>query len=86
MNNNQSVHSRARGNPVNYRAIFVWIPVFTGMFLLAGMTVHAAAGVCVVCPPGHDCSSGEPVRLTDDGALVTRAEMEAFIQQHAVCQ
>ena len=54
--------------------LFTWIPVLsTGMTILLFAVQLNAAGVCIVCPPGHTCPAGEtPVLGGAGGSLLRR--------------
>lgn len=43
--------------------------------LSAPVAAMAQSGVCLVCPPGHDCSSGVPQASTDNNRLITIGEL-----------
>jgi len=49
-------------------------------FLLLSLIISAeslAAGVCIVCPPGYDCSGDRPVAKTGDARLATIGDIPA---------
>jgi|GEM_PF-1125864 len=56
----------------------------------AGMTVvlalllsapASAAGICIVCPPGYDCSGAKPVAKTGDARLATIGDIPTTAAQ-----
>ena len=54
--------------------IFTWIPASSaGMTMLLFAAQLNAAGVCIVCPPGHTCVAGsEPVLSGSAGQILQR--------------
>ena len=54
--------------------IFTWIPASSaGMTILLFAAQLNAAGVCIVCPPGHDCpAGGAPVITGAVGQILKR--------------
>ena len=57
--------------------IFTWIPASSaGMTILLFAAQLNAAGVCIICPPGHTCVAGSgPVLGGAEGQLLRRTAM-----------
>jgi len=53
-------------------------------FLLLSLIISAeslAAGICIVCPPGYDCSTGKPVAHTGNARLATIGDIPTTAAQ-----
>jgi len=54
--------------------------ILTALALLAA-TPAFAAGVCIVCPPGYDCSGNKPVAHTGNAKLATIGDIPTTAAQ-----
>jgi len=51
------------------------LKIITALALLAAAPAFAAGGICIVCPPGYDCSGPTPVLASGTtGQVLTRTE------------
>jgi len=49
--------------------------------LIISAPVLATGSVCIVCPPGYDCSGDRPVAKTGDDALVRWRDLRGYVEQ-----
>jgi len=55
--------------------------ILTALALLAATPALAAGSICIVCPPGYDCSGDRPVAKTGDARLATIGDIPTTAAQ-----
>jgi len=57
------------------------LKTITALALLAATPALAAGSICIVCPPGYDCSGAKPVAKTGDARLATIGDIPTTAAQ-----
>jgi len=50
------------------------LKILTAAMLFSAAPAFAAGSICIVCPPGYDCSTGTPAISGTTGQVLTRTE------------